>query len=234
MKRGQGRREGVFYSPAGGKSGRVRFRFCTLSGRQGAFSAKAPAQIGARRMKRGQGRRKGVFYAPAGGKSGRVRFPALHAFGPPRGHFRGESALPCAFAAKTVFSARTATDAPPEAQKMPKQKFFGEWANERIGEWAAKTFFVKAELAARAEKSRARAASQKTRIGRGGRRQKNASHVKREAATQKNRTERGGRRQKNASHVKREAAAQKIAQKEWAPPQKLAAAPTLSFSQKPA
>ena len=118
-------------------------------------------------MKRGQSRRKGVLYAPAGGKSGRVRFPALHAFGPPRGHFRGESALPCAFAAKTVFSARTATDTPPEARKITETKIF-----RRMGEWAAKAFFVKAELAARAEKPRARAASQKTRTGRVGRRQK--------------------------------------------------------------
>ena len=187
MRRELGRREGVFYAPAGEKSGRVRFRFCTLSGRQGAFFAESTRTNRSAKNKARTGRRKGVFYAPAGGKSGRVRIPALHAFGPPRGHFRGESALPCAFAAKTVFSARTATAVPPEAQKMPKQKFFSEWANGR-----RRDLSDKAELAARAEKPRARAASQKNRTERGGRRQKNASHVKREAAAQKNRTERGG------------------------------------------
>ena len=168
IKRGLGRREGVFYAPAGGKSGRVRFRFCTLSGRQGAFSAESNRTNRGAKNKARTGSQKGRLLRPCGRKERARPHSRFARFRAAKGPFSRRDALPCAFTAKTVFSARTAHRRAARSAKNAETKIF-----RRMGEWAAQGSF---------RQSRARRPRGET-AGAGGDTKK--SHRKRRATSKK-------------------------------------------------
>ncbi len=194
------------FAPAGGKSGRVRFRFCTLSGRQGAFSAESARTNRGAKNKARTGSQRGRLLRPCGRKERARPLSRFARFRAAKGPFSRRERVAVRFCRENRFLRAHRNRRAARSAKNAETKIF-----RRMGEWAAQGSFRQS----RACRPRGETA------GAGGITKK--SHRKKRATSKKRLA-----CQKGGGDTK------KIAQKEGAPPQKFAAAPPLSFSQNPA